>query len=222
MSLFSLIEDIPVAVIDRQTLDACAQQRGGRVDTVGQRGPDKALRVLTSDGNVKEVWVKPHPKKQKYKYRAVWIDVFGHPNNYLGLWNRVTGQIRNEPVQVDHLLSETLADKLQYAYVRLFPVLGSVNTHFGRSMEGAVVRNSSPGNVAGRINYRNGIEYMDILSFGKALNFSLTHALYSGATGNPALMGNTGPNRNEGFLSLWGDETRTRVVLREIGLIWWL
>lgn len=212
--MFELIAEIPVAADSLETLKQIASTHQCAVERVGRRRESNVVQVLSS-GVARELWVRPGDGETRgYSgYKSAWQDTFDEPlNAYLQKWNKMTGDSRSDEVHLDHLLPDMVAGRLNYAFVRVFPVLGPVNAHFGRSFEKEIKKQTTAGNVAGRVDYRGGVEYMNILSLGKVLNFELLHARYKG--GAPS-------NRNKEFLEFVTNPNRTTQLLRDLGLLWW-
>ena len=212
--MYDLIATIPVAVESIGVLRGIAAANGASVEAIGARKEHNVVQVL-HNGQATEVWTRPGDGQSRGygSYVHAWEAVFGQSiGAYLPKWNKLTEQSRSDKVQLDHLLADRVAGLLGYSHVRLFPVLGEINMHQGRSFEGAIKSQTSAGGAANRINYRNGAEYMDVLSLSKVLNFKLLHARYKG--GAPS-------DRNLEFLAYMDNPQRTTQLLRDLGLIWW-
>lgn len=213
--MYDIIEQIPIGVQSYSDLKRSASKRGGIVSKIPRRNINKAVQV-TVDGRPVEVWVEP----RYYGYKRAWEAVFGNLHNYKKVWENATGEKFNDALHVDHVLARSIASKLNYRYVRIFPVSAYVNTHNGRSFERKIVTATSRGNTSGRSNFKNGVEYMDILGFAKMLNYPLEHAFYNRK--EPPESECLSKKQNVWFYKKhMSDPVKTLNVMEDVGLIWW-
>ena len=207
---------MPIAAQTLDDLKRSASERSGDLSQIGRRNPDNAVQIK-SKGSPVEVWVKPLPYDG---YREAWVKVFGSLNSYKQVWNRATGKVIDDNLEVDHVLSRKIASTIGYSYVRIFPVTESSNGHSGRTFEKNVSSNTSEQNTAGRTHFVNGIEYLDILGFAKILNYPLEHAFFKRKKPPPA--GHLSKVQNKDFVQdYYLNPIKTLQILRNIGFIWW-
>ncbi|PMO53143.1 hypothetical protein BCT07_17825 [Vibrio breoganii] len=200
---------IPIASIDYASLETMASSKGCTLEQVGRRLISNVVVVRSSNGEYRELWVSPSYRD----YTVAWKAVFGPVSNIHQRWQAVATSSTSSTYHLDHVLSSAIATKITYAYVRLFPVIGSVNMHFGRSFEGKIKTNLTAGAPLNRPNYDNGIEYLDILGLGKVLNFELHHVQFKA--------NNQYPQHNQEFLKHYSKLQATKNTLKKIGVVWW-